>query len=281
MEILCFHSSEEYRSKISEHLKEMGFEFECFELEDYKGILSLWKKYSPSIILTELTDKNIKILEEDIFVVPIIKHLNRALMTKYANRDFIILDELTKNFRQSFMSILLSHKDKKSVAKILSIPRIAKNLIYAYDFEWGRTFIVPTSAKDELYKILPKISDWNVQIFMAIRERAGVPKNLSNAKIVWITDIVGKDRIKPHNLTILTDSIIRFIEENEHTFIVVDCIEYLLLYNDFINVLRNIELINSYVMEHNAILIIITDNEAYTTKEYSLLRRYAIEWKGV
>jgi len=281
MDVLCFHSSEEFRAKISEHLRDMGFEFECFELKDHKGILSLWKKHSPFIILTELTDKNIKILDEDIFVVPIIKHLNRALITKYANRDFIILDELTKNFRRNFMSILLSHRDKKSVAKILSTPRIAKNLIYAYGFEWGRTFIVPTDSEDELYKILPKISNWGIKIFMAIRERASVPKNLEDAKIVWVTDIVGKDRIKPHNLTILTDSIIRFIEENENTFIVVDCIEYLLLYNDFINVLRNIELINSYVMEHNSILIIITDNEAYTTKEYSLLRRYAIEWKGV
>ncbi len=281
MDILCFHGSEDYRNKISEHLKNMSFQFKCFDLKGYKEIVRMWKEYSPSIILTELSDKNIKILDEDIFVIPIIKHLNRALITKYGNRDFIILDEQAKNFRRAFMKILLSHKDKRSVKNLLSLKRLAKNLVYAYNFEWGRTFIIPTTTEDLFYKVLPEFVTKSIHLFMAIRERAVIPKNLKDAKIVWVTDIVGKDRIKPHNLTILTDSIIRFIEENKNAIIVIDCIEYLLLYNDFINVLRNIELINSYVMENNAILIIITDNNAYTTKEYSLLRRYAIDWKGV
>ncbi len=98
--------------------------------------------------------------------------------------------------------------------------------------------------------------------------------------MVWVTDIVGKNRIKPHNLTIITDNIIKFLESGDKKIVIIDCIEYLLLYNDFINIMRNVELINSYAMENNSLVILIVDNEAYTTKEYSLLKRYAILWKG-
>jgi hypothetical protein len=259
----------------------MGFEFECLELMDYEGMMDLWRKKKPLIILTELSDKNIKILDEDLFVIPIIKHVNRTLATKYANRDFIILDPLTRNFRRVFMKILLMHSDKKSVKKLLSKKGIARNIVYGYGFEWGRSFVVNIKDEEKIYRILPEIVKDDIHLFVAVRDRPEVLEGLSNTKVVWVTDIIGKDRIKPHNLTILTDSIIRFIEEKENAIILIDCIEYLLLYNDFINILRNIELINSYVMEHNAILIIIIDNNAYTKKEYSLLRRYAMEWIGV
>jgi len=280
MDILCFHSKEDIRKKISSHLEEMGFEFECFEFIDYENMIKLWKRKKPLIILTELSDKNIKILDEDLFVIPIIKHVNRTLATKYANRDFIILDPLTRNFKRIFMKILLMHTDKKSVRKLLSKEGISRNIVYGYGFEWGRTFVVNIKDEEKIYRILPDIVRDDIHLFVAVRDKPEILEDLSNTKVVWVTDIIGKDRIKPHNLTILTDSIIRFIEEKKNAIILIDCIEYLLLYNDFINILRNVELINSYVMEHNAILIIIIDNNAYTKKEYSLLRRYAMEWKG-
>ncbi len=280
MDVLCFHSKEDTRKKISSHLEEMGFEFECFDILDYKSMLDLWKKKKPLIIITELSEKNMKILDEDIFVIPIIKHVNRTLATKYANRDFIILDPFTRNFKSVFMKILLTHSDKRSVKKLLSQNKISRNIVYGYGLEWGKSFVVNIKDEEKIYAILPDILRDNIHLFVAVRDRPEMLRELKNTKVIWVTDIIGKDRIKPHNLTILTDSIIRFIEEKDNAIILIDCIEYLLLYNDFINILRNIELINSYVMEHDAILIIIIDNNAYTKKEYSLLRRYAMEWKG-
>ncbi len=279
MDILCFHSDRGLRAKISSHLRDMGFKFRCYDLRSYEDILALYEKYRATLILTELHDENIKLLDEKIFVVPIVRHVNRTLITKYANRDFMILDNSSSNFRGLLMRILLSNREK--VSPLLKKRRIEKNIAYAYGFEWGRTFIVKRELENSLYNVLPNFVTKSVNLFMALRELKNVPSELRRAKIVWVTDLVGKDRIKPHNLTILTDSIIRFIEENDNAVVLIDCVEYLLLYNDFINVLRNIELINSYVMDRGAMLIIITDNNAYTSKEYSLLRRYAIEWSGV
>ncbi len=281
MDVLCFHSKEGIRNKISLHLEEMGFKFECLDIMNYEDMLKLWREKKPLIIITELSEKNIKILDEDIFVIPIIKHVNRTLATKYANRDFIILDPFTRNFKRIFMKILLTHSNKKSVKKLLSQERISKNIVYGYGFEWGKSFVVNIKDEEKLYSVLPQMIRDDIHLFVAVREKSEVLEGMKNTKIIWVTDIIGKDRIKPHNLTILTDSIIRFIEEKKNAIVLIDCIEYLLLYNDFINILRNVELINSYVMEHNAILIIIIDNNAYTKKEYSLLRRYAMEWKGV
>ncbi len=257
----------------------MNIQHECYPLLSPEEMRKICDEKKPFVILVEYME-NYDFFDDDCLVIPLIKSIDTGKgKLEEMNMDYMVVKNISIRFKTSFMKILLKNKDKKSVIEFLNRENMRKNTIYGFGFSWGKTYIVNIEIKDILYSLLPELSQ-NIDIFMAIREKPERFKNIRGRKI-WVTDIVGKDRIKPHNLTILTDSIIRFLEEGGERIVIIDCIEYLLLYNDFINIMRNIELINSYAMERNSTIIIVIDNEAYTTKEYSLLRRYTMEWKGV
>jgi len=269
MDILCFHENKEILGNIENSLKALGLNLECMLLKENVDIEREIEEKNPRILL--LPEK----LRDSVKNVNIIK----IFIGKEGGDDCIATDDDWSEFQHQFMKILLEKKSE--LGDLFKNEEIIKNIIYAYGFSWGRTFIVDASDGKKIRKILPNLASEKVNFFIAVRERPEDFRELKNSKVIWVTDIVGKDRIKPHNLTILTDSIIRYIEEKKNAIVLMDCIEYLLIYNDFVNILRNIELINSYVMEHHALMIIIVDSKAYTTKEYSLLSRYALKWKGV
>lgn len=280
MDVLCFHQEEKYRSTISKGLKDLGIQHKCFSLLPLDEIKKICNEKKPFVILIEYQENYDEIFNTDYFVIPLIRAIDpKKERLEARGIDFMVVENVSERFKTAFMKILLKNRDKKILREFLNRENMRKNVIYGFGFSWGKIYIVDMGIKDVLYSILPEMSD-KIDIFMAIREK---PERFGNirGKKIWVTDIVGRDRIKPHNLTILTDSIIRFLEETAGRIVIIDCIEYLLLYNDFINIMRNIELLNSYAMERNSIIIIIIDKNAYTTKEYSLLRRYAIGWKGV
>ena len=270
MDVLCFHPTETIARRIVEILRDIGLEGE--NASSMKSLRKLIEKEKPAVIL--LPDSSFWEVEEGDF-------LKLALSEVSGESKISIPTEDPTQFLHDFVHALLENVENERVKNLLEREGMHKNIIYAYGFSWGKSYVVKTSLQRKLYEIIPVFSRKGLPVFIAMREKPDRFLELPSAKVVWVTDIVGKDRIKPHNLTILTDSIIRFIEEHGNAIVVMDCVEYLLLYNEFVNILRNIELINSYVMEHMSILIIIIDSNAYTTKEYSLLSRYALEWHGV
>ncbi len=284
MDVLCFHSNPEVRSEISRHLQEMDFTFECHPMEDAEGVRGAISGKEAKILLVETKKDTLEMYREisriceGSLIIPMIKSIDRdiAISLEEEGRSYMLADSIYQ-FKESLMKILLRHEDK--LGDFFREERVYKNVVYAYGFSWGRTYIVDIQKREEIYEIVRKLSE-RIETFIAYREKIPNLTERENVKSVWVTDIVGKNRIKPHNLTILTDNIIRFLEGGGKRIVVMDCVEYLLLYNDFINVLRNLELINSYAMEYNSLVIIIVDNNAYTTKEYSLLKRYSMEWAG-
>ncbi len=281
MDILCFHSNAQLRKQISVYLEEMDFNFECYDLEDTSEIEKTIRIENPRIVLLEFNKNNVedyKRISNLAFTIPLIKSIDRDIAINFEewSVDYIFTDTVTQ-FRSSLMKILI--KNKESLKHLFEDERFFKNIIYGYNFSWGHMYIAGMDQRDEIFSLIPVLSE-RIEIFVALRENPYFLEGIQNVRVVWVTDIVGKNRIKPHNLTIITDNIIKFLESGDKKIVIIDCIEYLLLYNDFINIMRNVELINSYAMENNSLVILIVDNEAYTTKEYSLLKRYAILWKG-
>ncbi len=281
MDILCFHSNAQLRKQISVYLEEMDFNFECYDLEDTSEIEKTIRIENPRIVLLEFNKNNVedyKRISNLAFTIPLIKSIDRDIAINFEewSVDYIFTDTVTQ-FRSSLMKILI--KNKESLKHLFEDERVFKNIIYGYNFSWGHMYIAGMDQRDEIFSLIPVLSE-RIEIFVALRENPYFLEGIQNVRVVWVTDIVGKNRIKPHNLTIITDNIIKFLESGDKKIVIIDCIEYLLLYNDFINIMRNVELINSYAMENNSLVILIVDNEAYTTKEYSLLKRYAILWKG-
>ena len=272
MDIICVHSDERVRKIIKNELNELGFNFGCFAKMEEAGDVKA------HVILIELKKDNIDLIDSYPFVIPLIRTTDGDLSYELGKKgiEYITVDSL-QNFKQKFMKILL-----KSIGKIEELSKkdsFQKNTIYAYGFEWGRMYIVSVDESSKIHSFIRNIPD-SISVFIATRERPIIFEGRKNMRAIWITDILGKDRIRPHNLTVLTDIITKFIEKEEKRVVVMDCIEYLLLYNDLINVLRNLELINSYIMEYKSLLILIIDEDSYSKREISLLRRYAVRWNG-
>ncbi len=272
MDIICVHSDQGVRNIIRRELISFNFSFQCYpSIDDARGI-------DATIALIEFSMQDIDKAYQYPLVIPLIKTTDTELSYRLerVGMDYITVDSL-KNFKQRFMKILL--KNSERIKPLSQQEKFLKNVIYAYGFEWGRMYTVNLPKARDVYEFIENIPE-SICVFIATRERPDSLVGRNNMRYVWVTDILGKDRIKPHNLTVLTDMITRFLEEGDRRVVVMDCIEYLLLYNDLLSVLRNLELINSYAMEYDSLVILIIDENAYSRRDLSLLQRYAKKWNG-
>ncbi len=105
------------------------------------------------------------------------------------------------------------------------------------------------------------------------------PKNLQirpgkgKIRMYWLTSLEGEGNIQPTNLGILSDIIIRFMENNEDTVVIMDGLELLITQNDFSNALRMMNHIIEVVMQQDTRFIITLDERTLEKKELALLER--------
>ena len=91
--------------------------------------------------------------------------------------------------------------------------------------------------------------------------------------IVWLTESVGDLRIAPTSLAVLTDALMRFMENNHNSIVLVEGVEYTVTFNDFRKVLRSLDLLNETAWITKARLIIAVNPNAFDEKERALLER--------
>jgi len=102
-----------------------------------------------------------------------------------------------------------------------------------------------------------------------IRQKYG----LEQTPIYWLATRTGQEVIAPTNLSILTHTLVGFIDENPCAVILLDGIEYLVSNNDFTKVMRVIDQVNDHIAQSKSILIIPIDPRAFDLKELALLER--------
>jgi len=144
---------------------------------------------------------------------------------------------------------------------------------------WGKFVrIMPHRSVEFSFLYNTYLKDFAQEALHITRFRPEVFDNsLPVGERIWVTDLVGMGRVKPHNLTMLTDRIVKFIESHESPIIIMDCLEYLTIYNPFSNVIRNIEFIRSHIMEKFGIGFFFTDFGAFDQKEASILKKTMVD----
>lgn len=98
---------------------------------------------------------------------------------------------------------------------------------------------------------------------------------VSGVKTLWLTSNVGIDHISPTSLGNLTSMLVNYIHATKEPVILFHGIEYLTIHNEFTMVIRMISYIDDIVMKENAILILSADPNAFTKKEFSLIKHEA------
>ncbi|HEX9908852.1 MAG TPA: DUF835 domain-containing protein [Thermoplasmata archaeon] len=96
---------------------------------------------------------------------------------------------------------------------------------------------------------------------------------LQTTPILWVSTVSGKDSIDPAKLNLMTDYIVKFIEESENGVVLVDGIEYLMTANDFTRLLKSVDRWTETAVTTTSRLIISLDPQAFEGKELALLER--------
>ncbi len=98
-------------------------------------------------------------------------------------------------------------------------------------------------------------------------------RNLQVTPIIWLTESTGERRIAPTSLAVLTDTIIRFMETNPNSIVLMEGIEYIMTFNDFRKVMRSLDSLNETAWISKARLLVAVHPKAFEDKDLALLER--------
>lgn len=94
------------------------------------------------------------------------------------------------------------------------------------------------------------------------------------SRAIWLTNLVGKDRMNPTAIGILMSEIKKFIDQSNHRAVVlIDGIEYLISLNTYDRMLQFISQLRDMVVTSGAILIMPMDMRTLSDREQALLER--------
>ncbi len=98
---------------------------------------------------------------------------------------------------------------------------------------------------------------------------------LQNTKLYWLTKSMTEvASLEPSQIEKIRWLIKDFVSENQNSVILVDGLEYLILQNNFENVLKFVELLKDDIAINNAILILPIDPATLEARQLALLERY-------
>ncbi|MBN1677787.1 MAG: DUF835 domain-containing protein [Candidatus Thermoplasmatota archaeon] len=97
--------------------------------------------------------------------------------------------------------------------------------------------------------------------------------NLQVTPTMWLTETPGDRKIAPTSLTVLTDTMTRFMEANLNSIVLLEGVEYLVTHNGFRKVLKLLDALNETAWISRARLLVTIDPKAFDTKDLALLER--------
>ncbi|MBP1911300.1 DUF835 domain-containing protein [Thermococcus stetteri] len=126
-------------------------------------------------------------------------------------------------------------------------------------------------SKNRLLDVIDVLKEGNFPV-LAITRSPDFYSGLSrdNLSLIWVTQ--SGNGVAPTALHVLQGVILDFVRENPGSVVIIDCLEYLMLYNDFKSVFKFLSGLKDYVViQHGAGLIIFVDEEVLTQQEKALL----------
>ncbi|NJE07019.1 DUF835 domain-containing protein [Thermococcus sp. M39] len=128
--------------------------------------------------------------------------------------------------------------------------------------------------EDTYKRIKESLRDFEVLAFL--RDISDVPEKW---EAYFITHITGKDvkTISPTNLAKIAELANRYLRAtaavNKQGVIVIDCLEYLIMYNSFESIVKFLSSLRDFIILYNGSLLLVTNPSAWSKKEWALLKR--------
>ena len=132
------------------------------------------------------------------------------------------------------------------------------------------------AAKGSLGFLIPKGMVVTREHPDMVREKHG----LRVTPILWLAESQGEMRLAPTNLPALTDTLIRFMENNPSSVVFIDGIEYITTFNEFKRVLRSLDLLSETAWITKTTLLETVNPKALYEKDLAFLERDRTVIKG-
>jgi len=91
--------------------------------------------------------------------------------------------------------------------------------------------------------------------------------------IFWLSKTKGKYNLSPGDLGLIIHSVKQFLQNSKNPIVMLDGVEYLIINNDFLKVLKFIDDLNDAVVIFNGRLLIPISVKTLSEKELALLER--------
>ena len=137
--------------------------------------------------------------------------------------------------------------------------------------EMGDAYVMPGGRK-RIGDVLKIIEEFKVPSLIFTRSPQAYEPVKGFAVTVWVTQATDRG-VPPTKLHVIQDMAVRFARERRNALVVIDCLEYLLMYNDFPSVFKFLVSLKDGLMLLEATLIVLVDEEVVGAKNYQLLLR--------
>lgn len=125
------------------------------------------------------------------------------------------------------------------------------------------------SASETLEYLIPR----GLMVTREFPETIRKDHNLHVTPIIWLTETPGEMRVAPTSLAVLTDTIVRFMENNPNSIVLIEGIEYLITFNDFKKILKSLDSLNETTWVTKSRLLLTIDPRAFEDRELAMLER--------
>nr|WP_239233773.1 DUF835 domain-containing protein [Thermococcus chitonophagus] len=127
-----------------------------------------------------------------------------------------------------------------------------------------------SGARSRIVDLINMIKELNAPILIFTRSPDFYKDLGENVRVVWITQ-ASDEGIPPTKLHVIQEYAIRFAKENNYAVIIIDCLEYLLIYNEFPSVFKFLVNLKDHLLMLNSALVLAVDEKALEPRQYTLL----------
>lgn len=99
--------------------------------------------------------------------------------------------------------------------------------------------------------------------------------------IIWLTESPGERRVAPTSLAVATDTLVRFMDANPNSIVLLEGLEYLVTFNDFRRIMKSLDSLNETAWIAKGRLIIAVNPKAFDERDLALLERDRMVLRGI
>jgi len=164
-----------------------------------------------------------------------------------------------------------AHNVTKGMHKVHDVLLYSERMVIHH----GEVYLIEEPRPDVFFEIFSEAMVQGIRTFLLTRElpeRIEQDYNREAGTVLWLTNVLGKDRIPPSKLNLILSKISSFPRDRK-ALIMLEGVEYLINQNGFNAVVSFLNNARDQVIVKNASMVVALDPETVENKERAILEK--------